>query len=282
MPGDNLHKIRKAASSGVDVICMDMEDGVAPNRKAEARRVIAGALQAIDFGRSEKLARINAVNSGLELDDLAAVLPYRPDGIVIPKVDNAGQIQMVDEIIADTERRLEWPIGMIGIIAIVESARGLINLAQIAGASSRLSAIVFGAEDYASDIGALRTPNGLEVLYARSAVVAYCAAFDLQAIDIVYLHYQDLDGLEQEALQGAQMGFSGKQIIHPAQIAPVQSAFTPSAAQVEWAGRVLAAADAHAAEGRGAFSLDGKMIDAPLIKAAHRILARLRMSEKDN
>jgi citrate lyase beta subunit len=280
MPGDDMRKIQKATTLGVDCICMDMEDGVALNRKAEARQTIAQALQSLNFGAAERLARINAIGSGFESDDLAVVLPARPDGIVIPKVEHAEQIQWVSQMIAVYEELYGWPKESICLLAVVESARGVVNLPQIASADPRLQAIIFGAEDFAGDIGATRTGEGWEVFYARSAVVTYAAAYDLQAIDMVYIDFQDIEGLRREAEQGARMAFSGKQIIHPNQVAPVQEAFTPSDEAIAYALRVQQAFEKHQKAGKGAFALDGKMIDAPIMKSAQRVLALARAAGK--
>ncbi len=280
MPGDDMHKIQKATSLGVDCVCMDMEDGVAFNRKEEARQTIVEALRWLDFGRSERLARINAVGSGLEDQDLQTVLPAHPDGIVIPKVDSSEPIRRVSTKISAAESEFGWLPGSIHLIAIVETAIGIVNLPQIASADIRLQALVFGAEDFAGDIGAVRTPEGWEVFYARSALVTHAAAYGLQAIDMVKIDFKDLESLKQECQQGAQMGFSGKQIIHPNQVVPVQNAFTPSDAAIANALRITEAFTEHQSAGKGAFALDGKMIDAPIVKAAERILERARAAGK--
>jgi citrate lyase beta subunit len=280
MPGDDLHKIEKATTLNVDCICMDMEDGVAANRKAEARLAIASALRSLNFGRSERLARINPVGSGLESQDLAVVLPSRPDGIVVPKVESAAQVHWVSEQISQTERQSGWPSGSILLIVLVETARGIVNLAEIAGADPRLQALIFGAEDLAGDIGMVRTPEAWELIYARSAIVTYAAANNLQAIDMVTIDFRNRELLIKEAVRGAQMGFSGKQIIHPNQVEPVQEAFTPSDEDIAKAHQVMEAFTRQQAAGYGAFALDGKMIDAPIVKAARRILARANAAGK--
>jgi citrate lyase beta subunit len=276
MPGNDQHKIQKAISLDVDCICMDMEDGVAINRKAEARQSIAQALQELDFGRSERLVRINAVGSGLERDDLQAVLKYRPDGIVVPKVEQADQIHWVSKQI----EKAGYTKNEISLIVIVESALGIVKLAEIAGQEDRLQAIIFGAEDLAGDIGAIRTREGWEVFYARSAVVTYAAAYGLQAIDQVYVDFEDITGLQQEARSGVALGFAGKQIIHPNQVRPVQEAFTPSDSEIDHARKILDAASSQQAAGHGAFAIDGKMIDAPIVKTAERVLDRARAAGK--
>ncbi len=279
VPGNDRHKIEKAITLGADCICLDMEDGVALNRKAEARATITKALRELDFGRSEKLARINAVGSGLEKDDIDAVLPYRPDGIVIPKIETLEQIQWASEIIEAAELAHGWPVNSIRLIVDVETAKGVLNLKEIA-AHPRLDALIFGAEDFAADIGAVRTPEAWEVFYARSAVVTACAAYGLQAIDMVTIDFKDIEKIRQEALFGARLGYTGKQIIHPNQVALVQEAFTPDDESVAHAKRLIAAFEAQQAKGSGAFALDGKMIDLPLVKAAERVLERARAAHK--
>lgn len=280
MPGDDLHKIQKARTLDVDCICMDMEDGVALNRKAEARETIVTALQTLEFGRSERLARINRAGSGLEGEDLKEVLPARPNGIVVPKVEDGDQVRWVSQQIAAAEREHGWPQGSIGLIVLVETARGIVNLPHIAGADPRLQALIFGAEDLAGDIGAIRTPDGWEVFYARSAVVTVASAFDLQAIDMVYVDFRDSEGLRKESLQGAQMGYSGKQVIHPNQVSPVQEAFTPDDEAIAQAMRIMEGFSKHQNEGFGAFALDGKMVDAPVVKTAERVIARAAAAGK--
>jgi citrate lyase beta subunit len=279
MPGDDWKKITKALTLGVDCICMDMEDGVAVSQKAEARATIARALQELDFGKSEKLARINTTGSGWERDDIEAVLPYRPDGIVIPKVESYEPIEWGSEIIAAAEAEYGWPPGSIRMLVGVETARGILNLKEIAS-HPRLDAIIFGGEDFAASIGATRTREAVELLYARQAVVTACAAFGLQAIDIVTIDFENLDLVRAEAEFGVQLGYTGKQIIHPAQVEPVQAAFTPDEEAIAQAKRIVAGFEASQKEGKGAFALDGKMIDMPLLKNAQKVLERAKAAGK--
>jgi len=281
VPGDDLQKIQKAVSLDVDSICLDIEDGVAGNRKLEARHTIGQALQTVDFSRSERLVRINPVGSGLEIDDLASVLPHQPDGIVIPKVQDAEQVHWVSEAISKVEHTQGWPAGKIILLAMVESALGVVHLADIASASFRLRALIFGAEDYVGNIGAVRTAPGWEVFYARSAVITHASAFGLQAIDMVHLDFQDEEGLRAESIQAQQMGYNGKQLIHPSQVDPVQECFTPSDEAIAHARRILEASIENQEAGRGAFAMDGRMVDAPVVKTAQWVLARARAAGKD-
>lgn len=280
VPGSDTRKVTRAAGLGADSVCLDLEDGVAPAAKAAARPIVAEALRSLDFGRSERLARINAIGTGLEEDDLSAVIPARPDGIVIPKLARANDVRWVSGRVAELEAAHNLPSGGIALIGMIESARGLLAAPEIAASDRRMQALIFGAEDYAADIGAQRTREGLEVLYARSAVVTACAANDLQAIDLLFLDFRDLDGLRLEALRGAQLGYSGMQAIHPDQVPVVQLAFTPDDAAIAHAKRIADAAADHIAQGRGAFALDNQMVDLPIIKAAERVLTRARAAGK--
>lgn len=280
VPGSETRKIEKAVTLGADCVCLDLEDGVALNQKSAAQTHVANALRTLDFGKSERLARINAVGSGMEAGDLEAVVPAKPDAVVIPKVSDAEQIRRVGARLGELEAEHGIASGATALIGMIENARGVINLAQIASADSRLQALIFGAEDYAADVGAIRTHEGLEVLYARSAVVAACAAFGLQAIDLLYLDFRDPDGLRVQAARGAALGYAGMQVIHPNQVSIVQEVFTPDEAAIAHAKRIVEAAREHFAAGRGAFALDNKMVDMPVIKAAEKVLARARAAGK--
>lgn len=280
MPGDDHRKIEKATTLGVDCICMDMEDGTAVSRKVEARAVIAKAMKELDFGNSERCIRINSIGSGFEKDDLASALMTQPDAIVVPKIETAQQIKWVSDQIESYELSNKLNIGSIRLLIGLETAKGILNLKEIAEADKRLEAMIFGAEDYGASVGATRTKEGTEVLYARSAVVTACAANDLQAIDMVYIDFKDTEGLRAEAQQGAGLGFSGKQVIHPNQVPVTQEAFTPSDEAIAYAKRVVESFEASQKEGKGAYALDGKMIDMPLLKNAQKVLGRAKAAGK--
>ena len=274
MPGDSLRKIEKAIALGVDSIVMDLEDGVAPSQKEAARATILEALLSLDFGRCERLVRVNPVGSDLLAADLDATLAGRPDGYVIPKVDFDEQVQAVAEYLTLEERRRGWPEGKIRLLPIVESALGVMNVREIALASERVDALLFGAEDLAGDMGAVRTAASWEVFYARSAVVTAAKAYQLQAIDQVFFDLNDLAGFETECLFGRQLGYDGKMIIHPRQVEPAQRIFAPSSEEIQRAQRILAAYAEQQAAGVGAFALDGRMVDMPVVRAAEKVVTR--------
>ena len=280
MPGDDRRKIEKSTTLGVDSICMDLEDGTAVNKKLEARAVIAKAMKELDFGESERCIRINSIGSGFEKDDLASALEAQPDSIVVPKIETAEQVKWVSDQIESYELSNKLNLGSIRLLIGLETAKGIMNLKEIAEADKRLEAMIFGAEDYAASVGATRTNEGTEVLYARSAVVTACAANDLQSIDMVYIDFKDTEGLRAEAQAGAGLGFSGKQVIHPNQVQVTQEAFTPSDDAIAYAQRVVETFESSQKEGKGAYALDGKMIDMPLLKNAQKVLDRAKAAGK--
>ena len=276
VPGNNQKMITKAAGLGVDGVILDLEDGVAANRKDEARQTIREALSSVDFGRSERLVRINPFYTSRAEQDLQSVLPGRPDAVVVPKANTAEIIVETDKLITSTEKSMGLPEGQIAILALIESGLAYVNLAAICAASARLQALILGAEDLAADTGITRNLGGLELLYARSSLVMHAAAFGLQAIDMVQTNNTNPLLLQVESKQGAELGFAGKQIIHPAQVEAVQAAFTPSAEAVERAQRIVNMAQIAQADGMGAYSLDGEMVDLPVVKKAETILERAR------
>ena len=280
MPGDDRRKIEKSTTLGVDSICMDLEDGTAINKKVEARTVITQAIKELDFGNSERCIRINSIGSGFEKDDLASALAAQPDSIVVPKIETAKQVKWVSEQIESFELSNQLKIGSIRLLVGVETAKGILNLKEIAEADKSLEAIIFGGEDYAASIGAVRTKSATELLYARQAVVTACAANNIQALDIVFIDFKDTEGLRAEAQEGAGFGFSGKQVIHPNQVQVTQEAFTPSDEAISYAKRVVESFEISQKEGKGAYALDGKMIDMPLLKNAQKVLDRAKAAGK--
>ena len=274
MPATDWRKIEKAAILSVDSMCIDLEDGTAFNRKHEGRNTAVKALRELEFGAVEKLVRINGVDTSWAQEDIAVIAKENFDGIVIPKVQSAAQISWVENEIK------KYTTKSIPLIAIVESAIGVVNLKEIASASEWLQALIFGAEDFAGDVGALRTPGALEVFYARSAVVTHAAAFGLQAIDMVATHYKDPQTLIDQAEVGMQLGYVGMQIIHPNQVELAHNVFTPSLEAVEEAQKIFDAYQQHQSEGTGAFSMEGRMVDFPIVKAAEGVLTRAGIEVK--
>jgi citrate lyase beta subunit len=274
VPGDDRRKIEKAAGLGVDSLILDIEDGVALNRKDEAAVNIHAALGSMDFGRSERLVRINPCRENRGEQDLEAILPALPDGIVIPKVETPEDLDLVCCRASAVEKQLNVSKGRIKLLALIETPQAFMNLKEICASCDRLEGLIFGAEDLAAGLGATRTAEGIEFLYARESLVMAAAAFGLQAVDLVTVEFRDLAVLERETRFGAQLGFTGKQIIHPAQVEPVQAAFTPSLKDIEQAKALMEAFRFHQEQGKGAFEFEGKMVDMPVIRRAQNILNR--------
>jgi citrate lyase beta subunit len=282
MPGDDLKKITRAASSGADSIIMDIEDGVALGSKQTARETIHHALTSgeVDFGHSEKLVRLNSVSSGLLADDIAATFDAHPDGYLLPKAETADEMSAVCENLSNRERKAGLPYHAIKLIPIIETARGIVNLKEIALTDDRVVALAFGAEDLAGSLGAVRTPDGMEVFYGRSAVVMHAAAFGLQALDSPCVRPGDVETLTNETRTALQMGYTGKLAIHPNQIERIVSVFTPSDSEIDTARRLIEAHSQHQDAGTGVFTFEGKMVDWPMIRTAQRVVSRARASGK--
>jgi citrate lyase beta subunit len=278
-PGDDRHKLEKALTCAADCACFDLEDGVAQNRKVQARTAVALVLAELKHPTTERLVRINPVGSGLEVDDLTAILPAHPDGILLPKVESLDQVQWLSSRVEAAELEHGWALGSLRILVDVETARGMLNLKEIAS-HPRLDALIFGGEDYAASIGATRTTDAWELFTARSLVVMHAKAFGLGAIDMVTIDYRDTHRCYNEAVFGAQLGYTGKQVIHPAQVSPVQEAFTPGGEAIAQAKALVEAYETHQKEGRGAFGMEGRMIDLPLVKAARQVLESARSAGK--
>ncbi|MFC7203653.1 HpcH/HpaI aldolase/citrate lyase family protein [Haloferax namakaokahaiae] len=265
-PGDRPKLLRKAGGAGADVLVFDLEDAVAPERKAEAREAVNEVLVDPSFDPdAEVTVRVNPGEMGLE-DVSAICADHPPDALVVPKASSAEDCDCVAD--AAGEVGADCPV-----IAIIESAAGVLAAPEVAAAEAT-TAIIFGAEDFSADVGATRTPEGTEVLYARERVVVAAAAANVDAIDTLHTDFQDTEGLREDARFGVQLGYDGKLAIHPAQVPVINDAFSPDAEEVEWAKKVLLARDEAAEEGRGVFSVEGEMIDSPLIKQAENILDR--------
>jgi citrate lyase beta subunit len=273
-PGDSERKITKAAALGADAVILDLEDAVVPANKAPARATVRSALATLDFGRTARLVRINAVGSGFERGDLEETIAGCPDAYMLPKAESGETLREVALFLAELEARAGIEVGTTRLVALIETARGVIEAPHIAAADPRLVALCFGAEDYCASVGALRSAEGVEVLWGRSATVAAAAANGLDAIDTPFVDLHDTAGLAKDAAFARQLGYTGKLAIHPAQIAPLHAAVTPTADEIERARRLLDAYAEHTRAGTGVFAFEGRMVDTPMIRAAERIVTR--------
>ena len=267
-PGDRPELMRKAPQSGADTVCFDLEDAVAPSRRDEARAAVREVLTDPEFDPDCEVTVRVSVDAATDVDALLDDAPesFRLDGVMVPKVTEADDVSWVADLLDEHDAEP-------ALLALVETARGVLAAEAIAD-SPATDALVFGAEDLAADVGATRTDEGTEVLHARQQIVLAASAAGVDAIDTLHTDYEDEEGLREDTEFGLGLGFDGKMAIHPTQVPVINDAFTPAAERVEWAERVLEARDEAEAEGRAVFSVDGEMIDAPLIAQAERVLER--------
>ena len=272
VPGNNARFVEKAKTLTADIICLDLEDSVPANEKSSARRIIADALAHKEDYQSSVYVRTNSVESGLVSEDLAAAVRAGLDGVVVPKVNDDREIMNVVKQISSLECASRPSVN---IMPSIETAKGVVNAYRIATADDRINCLVFGVFDFLHDMKLGYDENDpTSYSYARAKIPVDARAAGIDAIDAIWQKIDDLDGLARDATVARLLGYSGKSIIHPSQIEPVHNVFRPSIDQIEWARKVvLALGEAmDKGSGRGAVSLEGKMIDAVHYKQAKDIL----------
>lgn len=273
-PADRGDRIEAALREGkADVVVGDLEDAVAPQRKAEARGALVAAWAAVPRGRTLRAVRINPWPSPEAEADLAAVLPGRPDLIAVPKCDDPAAIRQLDAAIKAHEHTAGLVLGSIRLMAILETAAGVLAAREVASASRRVAALAFGAEDLAADVGLQRTPDNWEVQVPRALVPLAAAATGTVAIDMITADPRDLERTALEAAQARRLGYRGKMCIHPLQVVAVHEAFRPGPEEVAWAKKVVDVVEKTNIEEGGVVVVDGRMVDVPFIRQARRILA---------
>ena len=272
IPGNSPGMLQNCSIYGSDGVLLDLEDAISISEKDSARKLVKHALLSLDFGDVERVVRINGRDTPFFEADLAEIIPAAPDAIRLPKVDSADDVIAADRIITRIEAERGLRPGSVGIQAMLETARAIVNVNSIAAASPRLVGLTLGGQDLAADLGIKATKAGLELLYAKSAVVIAARAFGLEAFDTVYTDVADLEGLAEAAAISVSLGFSGKAAIHPSQIPVIHAAFAPTEKEVAKATRVVAAAKDATARGLGVIAVDGRMVDAPVVAQAARTL----------
>lgn len=276
VPGHRQKMVEKALGlQNLDVALLDLEDGVPAAEKNAARDLLAETLsRATPKDRPARFVRVNAIASDRFAADVAGLVRPGLRGIVLPKVEHAEDVARADRLVSERERAARLEPGETPFIASIESARGLLSAAEIATASRRVVGLMFGAEDYANDLGlpASREGQARELLYARSAVVVAAAAARVLAFDGIWPDIHDAEGLRRDSVQARQLGFSGKTLIHPGQIDVINEVFTPSEEDVDHARRVVAAFDEAERRGEGAIAVGGQLIDRPIVERARRVI----------
>jgi len=273
LPGNTPSMMLNAGIHKPDGIILDLEDSVAPDRKAEARLLVRNALCQVDFYGAERMVRINQLPAGLK--DLNAVVPHYLNLVLIPKCEHASQVEKVAEKIQNILNKHKQQ-REIYLMPIIESALGVENAYEIACASGTVVAMAIGLEDYTADLGVRRSESGEESLYARTRLVNACKAAGIQPIDSVYSDVANMEGLRKNVLTSRSLGFEGMGCIHPRQVPVIQEAFMPTEEEIEKASRIVEAFKEAEAQGSGVVALGSKMIDPPVVKRAQKILELAR------
>ncbi|MDQ5766268.1 citrate (pro-3S)-lyase subunit beta [Klebsiella pneumoniae] len=278
VPGANAAMLSNAFIYPADALMFDLEDAVAVREKDAARHLVYHALQHPLYRDVETIVRVNALDSQWGIDDLEAVVRAGVDIVRLPKTDTADDVIAMEKEIARIERDCRRKPGSTGMLAAIESAKGILQAPAIALASPRLIGIALGAEDYVRDIRTERSADGIELLFARCTILQAARAAGIQAFDTVYSDANNEEGFLREAAHIKQLGFDGKSLVNPRQITLLHNLYAPTQKDVDHAKRVVEAAEAAEQEGLGVVSLNGKMIDSPIIARAHLVLSRAELS----
>ncbi len=286
VPGDDEKKLAKGPTAGADALVLDLEDAVVPSHKAKAREIVRDTLRDMDFQGAERLVRINPLETGLALDDLTVTMAGAPDGYMIPKVRSEDDVRFIDHALTNLEAMSGRPQGSVRLIMLAtETPEAILNIRRIAQASLRSSGLMWASEDLSNAIGARRSRNDDGSLpdvfsFARSACLLAAAATGMDPLDMPFFDFHDDAGLEREAREAAEIGFTGKGAIHPNQIPIINRVFVPSDEEVEEADALLLAATEAFAQGQAAFVYKGAMVDAPHINRARKIVARAKTAKE--
>jgi citrate lyase subunit beta/citryl-CoA lyase len=267
--------IDKALGLNADAIMLDIEDGVAPNEKDTARRLIGEALgHPKEPNSPARFVRINAIGHARMEADLDAVIRPGLEGLVLPKVETVEEVMKVDALLTEREPKQKMPAGSVKLLIAIESPWGLLNAPAIAACSRRVCGLMFGAEDFGRELGlpAAREGEARDMLYARSALVIAAASAHVQAVDGVWVDLKDTEGLTNFARQSRRLGFSAMSSIHPSQIDPINQMFSPTPEEIDYATKVIQAFEEANARGDGSIAFGGQLIDRPIVERARRTL----------
>ncbi|WP_032120441.1 HpcH/HpaI aldolase/citrate lyase family protein [Clostridium amazonitimonense] len=267
MPGNNPGMLQNAAIMGADSIILDLEDAVSLTEKDSARILVREAIKNIDYSNVEVVVRINPLDTEFGHLDIETIARVKPDTIMVPKADEK-EIKEAHDILDKIEDMEGFEKGSIKIIPLIETAYGLENVYSIIKSSDRVVAVLLGGEDLTADLGIKRTKEGEEIFYARNRIATACKACRIHSIDTPFTDTNDFEGLESDTLRAKSLGITGKSAINPRQIDTIHKVFAPTEEEINHALRVLKAMEEAKKEGKGVFSLDGKMVDAPIINRA--------------
>jgi len=272
VPGNNPNMMADCMIYGADVILFDLEDSVPLQEKDAARYLVEYALRYLDFSNTEVAIRINGMDTPYWEEDIKKIIPEKPDMIRLPKAETKEQIKRLNEEISKIEEKSGIKVGNTKIMVSIESAKGLKNAYDIATASIRLQAIAIGGEDFTADLGVKRTREGNELLVARGELVLAAKAAKVDVIDSVFSDVNDEEGFRMETEKAKAMGFTGKSVINPRQIPIVHDVFKPTEEEIQEAIKITQVIEEAKKKGSGVISLNGKMVDKPIVEKAERVL----------
>lgn len=272
VPGANAAMLRDAPLYEADSIMFDLEDAVSLKEKDSARVLVHSALKTFDYGNIEIVVRINALDAG-GAEDIEAMVLAGVDVIRLPKTETAQDIIDVEAVITEVEQQNDIPVGTTKMMAAIESAEGVLNAPAIAKSSARLIGIALGAEDYVTNMKTRRHPDGQELFFARSMILHAARAAGIAAIDTVYSDVDNTEGFEAEVRLIKQLGFDGKSVINPRQIPLVNTIYAPTEKEIQNAKEVIWGIREAEAKGSGVISVNGKMVDKPIVERAERVIA---------
>jgi citrate lyase subunit beta/citryl-CoA lyase len=277
VPASSEKFFAKAQSSLADTLIFDLEDAVAPERKPTARETMKDVLRDPGFARFERTVRINALDTPYFLDDVLAMVEAGADGLVVPKTNSVDGILFVDRLVALAEQRAGRSAGSVVLLPLIEQPEAIGNAFAIARAASRIAGVAFGHGDFSLAMGIKAAPSTEGVVFhARCQVVTAAKAAGITPIDNVFLDIPNIEGLIGETHQGKQLGYEGKACIHPNQVEPVNTIYTPTPEEVAYARELVAAFEQAVTEGKGAVAFRGRMIDGPIADIERMVLERAR------
>ena len=272
LPGNAPKMIINGNYLGSDAVIFDLEDAVAPDQKDAARLLVRNVLGSLEFDRVETIVRINSIDTPDWQKDLEAIVPNKPDIIMLPKTGMARDVEVVDDYLAALEEKLGMEVGTVRLMPLIETALGIENAYFIASARKRVVALFLGAEDLTADLRCKRTKEGREIDYARSRMVNAARAAGVDVYDTPFTDVNDDEGIVADAAYAKSLGFTGKASISPRHITAINTVFSPTKADIAYAYEVMDAIAEAKAQGKGAIALRGKMIDAPIVARAQQTI----------
>ena len=273
LPGNNPNMLINGNCLGADAVIFDLEDAVSPAEKDAARILVRNTMRYMDFGGCERIVRINSIDTAFWKADIDAILPWKPDLILLPKTGTAKDVQTVDTYMTEVEEKLGLERNTVGLMPLIETALGVENAFAIASAADRVQALFLGAEDLTADLQCKRTKEGREIEYARTRLVVAARAAGVDVYDTPFTDVNDDEGIVTDTQLAKALGFTGKASISPRHVEVINHIFSPTLKEIDYAYEVMDAISLAKQQGKGAIALHGKMVDAPIVARAERTIA---------